>query len=130
MSLGSETEWWTSLTPFSCDGVLHLGNQKINSAKATLRLCQRQHTRYLFLTNGGGNTTEDQKAASLLKKVGTKDQALVNGRVIQSHTPLSRFKEESKRDETIYITSLDPSRARDIAHSYVLSWCLPKDRGD
>lgn len=97
--------------------MLHLGNQKIDSAKAALRLCHHQGTNYLFLTNGGGNTTEDQKAVSLQKKVGMENGDLIEGRVIQSHTPLSTFKDGSKRDQTVYITSLDPDRARDIAHA-------------
>ncbi|KAF4124408.1 Phosphatidyl synthase [Geosmithia morbida] len=103
---------------FDCDGVLHKGNQTISGAQEALRLCHDQATRYLFLTNGGGNTTEDQKAVSLKKKVGLKTGELVDGRVIQSHTPLSTFKEESKRNDTVYVTSLDPSRARDIANAY------------
>ena len=70
------------------------------------------------MTNGGGNTTEEQKAASLKKKVGIDGvDDLIGDRVIQSHTPLRKFRTQAKEDETIYITSLEPERARDIAHS-------------
>ncbi|KAI6784276.1 uncharacterized protein J7T54_004822 [Emericellopsis cladophorae] len=104
---------------YDCDGVLHLGDQKIRSAKSALRLCRDHDSRYLFLTNGGGNTTEEQKAASLKKKVGIDGvDDLIGDRVIQSHTPLRKFRTQAKEDETIYITSLDPERARNIAHSY------------
>lgn len=56
---------------------------------------------------------------SLRKKVGLATGELVDGRVIQSHTPLGTFNEESKRNDTIYVTSLDPKRAREICHAYV-----------
>lgn len=110
------TSTHSSLIYSSCDGVLYQGGKQIQSAGPALRLCRSHDAGYLFLTNGGGNTNEQEKATSLHKKMGIpQEEDLINGRVIQSHTPLSEmFSDADKEQKTVYTTSLDPDKARDI----------------
>lgn len=139
-----------ALTIQSCDGVLYQGGKQIESAAPALRLCRSHDASYLFLTNGGGNTTEAEKAVSLHRKMGVPtEEDLIDGRVIQSHTPFSsnmpfndsyskKRLEHTKNPEVrdrarknamkvdrwndiVYTTSLDPDKARAILKGWVSS---------
>jgi ribonucleotide monophosphatase NagD (HAD superfamily) len=114
------TIWFTIETTangsHSCDGVLFAGSKEIPAAKPALRAVRRHGIRYLFLTNGGGVHDEAHKAASLTKQVRlAAPEQMFTRRVIQSHTPMRNWPDDVKNNDTVYITSRNPTMARKVA---------------
>jgi ribonucleotide monophosphatase NagD (HAD superfamily) len=80
-----------------------------------LRSIHSKKMRYVFLTNGGG-AHEDEKVASLTKRLGlSPDEDVIRDRVILSHTPMRGWADEVKK-QTVLITGSHPETARSIAN--------------
>lgn len=108
--------WLTFQNLPSCDGVLYAGSQKIHPAKAALKAVKYHFVRYLFLTNGGGTSVEAVKGEDLQRKIQTNPaDDIYTGRVIQSHTPFLGWPEHVKENDTVFITSSHPEKAKAVA---------------
>ena len=72
--------------------------------------------RYLFLTNGGGTSVEAIKGEDLQRRIQTSvEDDIFSDRVIQSHTPFLGWPEHVKANDTVFITSSHPEKAKAVA---------------
>ena len=95
--------------------MLYRGKERIPGAKEMLQKIHENDLRYVFLTNGGGNS-EDAKAASLAKRLQLSgSEGIIKNRVIQSHTPMQGWDDEIKNNGTVLITASHPETARKLA---------------
>jgi ribonucleotide monophosphatase NagD (HAD superfamily) len=100
---------------FSIDGVLYQGGTRIPGAREMLSKIRSKDVRYVFLTNGGGHH-EDVKVSSLMKRLEfPRDDDVIQGRVILSHTPMRGWDDSIKKNGTVLITGSHPETARKVA---------------
>ncbi|KAK7418630.1 hypothetical protein QQX98_003819 [Neonectria punicea] len=103
---------------FDIDGVLYQGRNRVEGAEKVIKMIRNNGIRYVFLTNGGG-VSEDKKADTLQDRLQlNKNDDVIRGRMILSHTPMSAWDDSLKNEGTVLITGSHPEQARQIALDY------------
>ncbi|KAF5640308.1 cat eye syndrome critical region 5 precursor [Fusarium tjaetaba] len=103
---------------FDIDGVLYQGRNRVEGAEKVIKMLRSNGIRYVFLTNGGC-VPEDKKAETLQERLQiAKNDDVVKGRMILSHTPMSGWSDDVKNNGTVLITGSHPEKARQIAFGY------------
>ncbi|KAF5721459.1 cat eye syndrome critical region 5 precursor [Fusarium mundagurra] len=103
---------------FDIDGVLYQGRNRVDGAEKVIKMLRSNGIRYVFLTNGGC-VPEDKKAETLQERLQiAKNDDVVKGRMILSHTPMSGWSDDVKNNGTVLITGSHPEKARQIALGY------------
>ncbi|KAI1018173.1 hypothetical protein LB505_001330 [Fusarium chuoi] len=103
---------------FDIDGVLYQGRNRVDGAEKVIKMLRSNGIRYVFLTNGGC-VPEDKKAETLQERLQiAKNDDVVKGRMILSHTPMSGWSDHVKNNGTVLITGSHPEKARQIALGY------------
>lgn len=106
---------YQELTNDSIDGVLYQGRNRVDGAEKVIKMLRSNGIRYVFLTNGGC-VPEDKKAETLQERLQVaKNDDVVKGRMILSHTPMSGWSDHVKNNGTVLITGSHPENARQIA---------------
>ncbi|KAI0892335.1 HAD-superfamily hydrolase [Annulohypoxylon nitens] len=98
---------------FDIDGVLVKGKKALPGASDAVKLLQRKHVPFMFLTNGGGHTEDAH-----VKRVGQRLGLTFSPKqFVQSHTPYFDLVPEYG-DKMILVLGGHGQQIREVAHAY------------